>query len=779
MIPGSSRNTRPGSHSVLTDSPNHDVEDQQFQSNRRASLDLSNIFLHDEYEPNVERTQRSSQLSGLNHQSGLSHGQRPQPGVPARGAPQRRGLQRASSAQAIMVQRHLGDDGGSISDLYDSDDDTYSDYTTTSDFTEVSHASMHQSVSSFGAVSLNRNRVSNMLSDYSTFVASRNAPSEEEQRQREGRRYFEQHQQFNDVDQSVNLMMPSSHNPTTRQGSLLALLGIVGSTGMHLGPSTGTDSRPGAEMEEIDMQDPSNRQVNKRSAETSVQNLNNYKVQSVNTRKSILLPRIVSMSLCMAGPLLLLLMVGLSQSAPGWLSALPRVGSTRKIVSSGPGSTGSDTIGSSLDDVTMESLVHMDTSNGIQMVTILPPSGGSETIRIEALKHKILENKVSTAQDLHDTNSIPYFALRWLSDTDDKVLSADDDETIERYALAVLCYSVNMDIARSHSNKQLQGPLFKDWLTQKSICNWEGVTCQYGSVVGLNLANRGAKGTLPDELRALSNLKSLNLSKNNLKGRIPHLIDRHSGNGLHQLSVLRLEDNKFSGTIPAIGDLGNLVQVKLNNNNLHGKIPSKLMDLSNLELLHLGNNRLSGSIPTEIEHLSSLKELKVMNNRLSKRLPDLRILSNLYTILLGNNQFSGTLPRTWGHLTELKNMVVNHNNVTGIIPPVYGDLTKLKHMWLGDNDLVGTIPSELSGLTHLESLYLDMNKLSGTVPTELGSLTSIDIIHLQRNPLLGGTIPAQMCDLKTDPVNQHHMKFISSDCSFDGPIQCDCCDECY
>ncbi|XP_062155207.1 probable LRR receptor-like serine/threonine-protein kinase At4g30520 [Alnus glutinosa] len=59
----------------------------------------------------------------------------------------------------------------------------------------------------------------------------------------------------------------------------------------------------------------------------------------------------------------------------------------------------------------------------------------------------------------------------------------------------------------------------------------------------------------------------------------------------------------------AVGNLTNLRQVLLQNNNISGKIPPELDTLPRLQTLDLSNNRLSGVIPGFLDQLDSLQYL--------------------------------------------------------------------------------------------------------------------------------------------------------------------------
>uniref|UniRef100_A0A5B7B3U0 Malectin-like domain-containing protein n=2 Tax=Davidia involucrata TaxID=16924 RepID=A0A5B7B3U0_DAVIN len=119
---------------------------------------------------------------------------------------------------------------------------------------------------------------------------------------------------------------------------------------------------------------------------------------------------------------------------------------------------------------------------------------------------------------------------------------------------------------------------------------WEGVTCRPNNksalvVSRIDLGSQGLKGYISDQIGALSNLVSLNLSSNSLGGTLP------SGLGQKSLIKLDLSNNRFTGSIPDSLSSSNLQLVLLNDNLLEGRVPEELYSIG----VHGGAIDLSGN----------------------------------------------------------------------------------------------------------------------------------------------------------------------------------------
>jgi hypothetical protein len=130
-------------------------------------------------------------------------------------------------------------------------------------------------------------------------------------------------------------------------------------------------------------------------------------------------------------------------------------------------------------------------------------------------------------------------------------------------------------------------------------------------------------GSLPAELAELRRLKVLDLQNNRMVGQLPAAWGLLAANG-SSLEKLRLDSNRFSGTIPN-------EWCQMNSTTLRGLI--------------LARNNLTGTIPSCLSNLAAMEDFSVMHNSMTGRIPDeLGELSKLQTIHLAGNNFDGSFP---------------------------------------------------------------------------------------------------------------------------------------
>ncbi|KAL0000616.1 hypothetical protein SO802_014397 [Lithocarpus litseifolius] len=314
------------------------------------------------------------------------------------------------------------------------------------------------------------------------------------------------------------------------------------------------------------------------------------------------------------------------------------------------------------------------------------------------------------------------------------------------------------------------------------------------TMIAFFMSNNGLTGEISSMICNASHLEILDISNNNLSGKIPQCL----GNFGHRLSVMDLRMNNFHGTIPDTFEKDNsLATIALNGNHLEGKLPKSFVNCTNLEVLDLGNNKINDSFPYWLEALSELRLLVLSNNKFHGPIRNHKnkglFFSKLQILDLSHNEFTGLLPRIYfenleammisnenaqepqylaqhygnyngyvryrvptgsyqdsievtvkGLMIELPRILtifttidLSSNQFQGEIPDTLGRLKFLRLLNLSHNNLTGHIPSTLGNLLALEALDFSSNKLTGEIPMQLTLLTFLAMLNLSQNHLIG------------------------------------------
>ncbi|KAH6835236.1 hypothetical protein C2S53_012400 [Perilla frutescens var. hirtella] len=235
----------------------------------------------------------------------------------------------------------------------------------------------------------------------------------------------------------------------------------------------------------------------------------------------------------------------------------------------------------------------------------------------------------------------------------------------------------------------------------------------------LDLSNTGISGNIPGWIWEIQ-FDYLNLSHNQLQGKIPHI---------GGAEYVYLSCNQFSGSLPPIIEF--MKELDLSNNSFSGGMSHFLCngtyETYELEILHLGGNQLDGELPDCWMKWPALIYLNLGDNNISRSIPNsFGYLSDLESLNLYGNKFSSHIPSSMRNCTQLLKIDLARNDLNGSIPTWMGTtLLKLQFLILRSNKLSGEIPPTLCHLNSLQILDFSDNKLSGIIPRCVDNFTAM------------------------------------------------------
>ncbi|XP_021805862.1 receptor like protein 30-like [Prunus avium] len=275
----------------------------------------------------------------------------------------------------------------------------------------------------------------------------------------------------------------------------------------------------------------------------------------------------------------------------------------------------------------------------------------------------------------------------------------------------------------------------------------------------LDLSSNSLSGQVEfDQFSQLKNLKLLRLSYNmlspqiitNLSATVPQLelLDLRSCNLTEfpellkyqsKLRYLQLSDNNIQGRIPKWvwnATRETLLTLELSSNFLTGFDQNPInLPWQNLHDLDLRTNKLQGSLPIPPQ---SIKNYVVGSNHYSGEIsPSFCNLNHLQTLDLSNNSMSGMLPQCLGNSSALEILMLTHNSFHGSIPQMCPNENSLKMVDLSYNQLQGKIPRSMANCTQLEFINLQNNQISDIFPSWLGALPALRALVLRSNRFHG------------------------------------------
>jgi Leucine-rich repeat (LRR) protein len=210
----------------------------------------------------------------------------------------------------------------------------------------------------------------------------------------------------------------------------------------------------------------------------------------------------------------------------------------------------------------------------------------------------------------------------------------------------------------------------------------------------LDLSSNGIIGTIPD-LSMFTSLKTLDLSYNQLSGKIP------PGSSLpFELEYLDISSNSLGGGIPKLF----------------------WINACKLKTLNLYNNSFNDELQVIIHHLSicarySLQELHLSSNQFNGTLPDLSIFSFLEIFDISNNRLNGKIFEDIRFPTKLRTLRLDSNSLNGVISDFqFSGMSMLKELDLSDNSLALRFTENWIPPFQLRYIGLRSCKLGPTFP---------------------------------------------------------------
>ncbi|XP_040943978.1 receptor-like protein 13 isoform X3 [Gossypium hirsutum] len=288
----------------------------------------------------------------------------------------------------------------------------------------------------------------------------------------------------------------------------------------------------------------------------------------------------------------------------------------------------------------------------------------------------------------------------------------------------------------------------------------------------LSIWGNGLKGSIDmKDLEAFINLRELYMGGNELKDLVIH----QGWCDLRNLEVLDVSENALEGMLPhCFSNLTSLRELDISRN--HFQIPlsfAPFANLSNLKALSIDENKmvlepsfytsipkfqlevislskcitsqqLSRKVPTFLYYQYDLRYVDLSRNNFSGTVPTWLLENNtkLEDLILKGNSFTGPLSLSSALISNVSSIDLSENKLQGQIPTgICSTFPHLRRLFLSKNAFEGIIPLCLSGMKDLSFLDLSNNQLYGKVPEELITKGSLTILRLSNNNLSGNVVP--------------------------------------
>ncbi|KAF2930104.1 hypothetical protein DAI22_05g107700 [Oryza sativa Japonica Group] len=268
----------------------------------------------------------------------------------------------------------------------------------------------------------------------------------------------------------------------------------------------------------------------------------------------------------------------------------------------------------------------------------------------------------------------------------------------------------------------------------------------------LGLNSNQFTGKIPPSLGKLSKVTWLDLADNQLTGPIPN--SRDHGSGFDQLlkaQHFHLNKNKLQGSVPdfLFNSSMDLKHILFDRNNFNGSIPASIGVLPKLEVLRLNDNAFTGPVPA-MNNLTKLHVLMLSNNKLSGLMPNLTGMDMLENV---NNSFiPSEVPSWFTSLIKLMTLKMQSVGLSGQLPQKLFSNPNLQYVVLSDNQLNGVL--DMGNIS--DELHVDVRNNKIISLAVYNSFTG-ETLELAGNPVCGDSLLSSMkpcTDLTTEPLHK-------------------------
>ncbi|KAF8108769.1 hypothetical protein N665_0104s0084 [Sinapis alba] len=196
------------------------------------------------------------------------------------------------------------------------------------------------------------------------------------------------------------------------------------------------------------------------------------------------------------------------------------------------------------------------------------------------------------------------------------------------------------------------------------------------------------------------------------------------------LRILVLLECNISKFPRFVKSLTNLESLYLSHNRIKGNVPDWLWSLPRLTTLYLYNNSFTG-FEGSLDHIfanSSVQVLDMAYNCFKGSFPNPPLF--IINLSAWNNSFTGEIPLSTCKRTFLHVLDLSYNNFTGLIPPCLGNMNVVN---LRKNKLEGSIPDEFYIGASTQTLDVGYNQLTGKLPRSLLNCSQLRLLSVDHN----------------------------------------------